>query len=259
MLFTCDLQGRRRDSGHATTPANALACTLHTHGQNIPSGIPPYSDFVLDLLILIVICCCPTLINISWIRCASPVYIECGDFLGISMYMLTNSSLIDRTGRVYIEGVDFLSNHTYTEHDCHLELFVWESILNYIQALEWKFTIYLRLQRVGPTESMQVRVAYRMPLRYLSQNPTSHWLASLALQSKPQTANLWTSRKERSVSEAAKNRNRMALYMVAGTAPYSQNQHLPYGNPTETLREPYGTAGFQAPNVTASIPTCYGG
>ena len=46
---------------------------------------------------------------------------------------------------------------------------------------------------------------------------------------------------------------------VAGTTPNSQNECLPYGNPTETLREPYGTAGFQAPNVTASIPMCYGG
>jgi hypothetical protein len=42
------------------------------------------------------------------------------------------------------------------------------------------------------------------------------------------------------------------------SAPYSQSEYLPYGNPTETLREPYGTAGFQAPNGTASIPMFMG-
>ena len=86
------------------------------------------------------------------------------------------------------------------------------------------FTIYLRLQIDGATESMQVRVAYRMLLRYLSQKPT----LTVALQSKPQTASLWNSITEQSVWEAAKIWNRMALYMVAwcqaGTAPCCQNE-----------------------------------
>ena len=46
-----------------------------------------------------------------------------------------------------------LSDSTHTEHYCHLDLIVSTSIPNYIHALEWKFTIYLTLWRVGATET----------------------------------------------------------------------------------------------------------
>ena len=38
---------------------------------------------------------------------ASPVYIECVDFLSISIYTLSNTSLVNGDGHVYIEGVNF--------------------------------------------------------------------------------------------------------------------------------------------------------
>ena len=52
-------------------------------------------------------CCCLELINISFIESASPVYIECVDFLSISIYTLSNTSLVNGDGPVYIEGVNF--------------------------------------------------------------------------------------------------------------------------------------------------------
>ena len=63
---------------------------------------------VLDLLILVVGCCCLILINISLIENASPVYIECVAFLSISIYTLINTSLVNGAGHVYIKGIDFV-------------------------------------------------------------------------------------------------------------------------------------------------------
>ena len=130
----------------------------------------------------------------------------------------------------------FLSDSTHTEHYCHLDLIVWTTIPNYMNERS-PFTWHCNESE--PHKPMQVRVA-RMSLRYLSQSPT---LASLALQSKPQTASLWNSITEQSVWEAAKNRNRMALYMVAGCGrdntilpKWISSLRQPYGNPTGTLR-----------------------
>ena len=58
---------------------------------------------------MIVVCCCPTLTHLILIENASPVYVECADFLSIAIYTLTNISLVDRAGRVSIEGVDSLA------------------------------------------------------------------------------------------------------------------------------------------------------
>ena len=79
---------------------------------------------------------------------ASPVYIECVDFLSISIYTLSNTSLVNGDGYVYIECVNF--DQQFYPHWTLLS-FGSNRMNNYTKLYEWTFTIYLTLQRVGAT------------------------------------------------------------------------------------------------------------
>ena len=200
---------------------------------------------VLDLLILVVGCCCLTLINISLIENASPVYIECVAFLSISIYTLINTSLVDGAGHFYIKGIDF-SQRLYP----HWTLLSFGSnrINKYTKLYTCSGMKVHHLPHIVASRSHR----NRCKCVWLSECPYDIWVRTLHcphLRSNPSLKQQASkSREQRSVVGAAKHNRMNTVYggrMWQGKHLLPNRAHASkrmnslrrlYGNSTETLR-----------------------